>query len=344
MVFRTIRIAPDPLWEKEFFYVQKEADVEITIENLVAKKGTKVSGYVPVPKTDIKLPVTIINGEKEGKMVLITGGIHNAEYTGVETAIQLAVEITPEEIAGCLMIIHPVNISGFENRTMSMVAEDGKNLNRIFPGDPDGTVGEKIGAFISEVFLKKTDRYIDLHAGDGYETLTPYVYYVGATTEAVVNEAKAMAECLEVPYLVKSYTATGGAYNYAGSIGIPSILIERGGEARWSQAEIDLYKEDVRNVLRYLEVLDEPVKKQANKPVDLVDLVYENAAHTGCWYPHKKAGAFFKKGEELGVIKDYFGKLLQTCIAQYDGIILYQVSSLCILENGSMITYGKISD
>lgn len=46
--------------------------------------------------------------------------------------------------------------------------------------------------------------------------------------------------------MVKSFTATGGAYNYAGSCGIPGILIERGGEARWSKAEIDLYKADVK--------------------------------------------------------------------------------------------------
>lgn len=318
--------------------------MEIVIDNLVAKKGTKISGYVAVPKTELKLPVTIINGQNSGKTVLITGGVHNAEYTGIETAIRLAQEISPEAVAGCLIIIHPVNISGFENRTMSVVAEDGKNLNRIFPGDPDGTTGDKLAAFLTEMFFKKADRFIDLHAGDGYESLTPYVYYVGAAKEAVVSESEAMATAVLVPYRVKSYLATSGAYNYAGSMGIPGILIERGGEARWSEDEIKNYQEDVKNVLRYLKVLDEPMRSSAGKQLELVDVVYEEAEITGCWYPNKKAGEPFLKGENLGMIKDYFGKVLQTCIAKYDGIVLYQVSSLTILKKSPMIAYGKIKN
>lgn len=314
----------------------------IKVGNLVAEAGEKVSGYVSVPETVIKLPVTLINGKRAGKTVLITGGIHNAEYTGIETAIQLAEELIEDEIAGCLILIHPVNISGFENRTMSAVAEDGKNLNRLFPGNPSGTVGDKICHFLVTEFLSQTDFYIDLHAGDGYEMLTPYVYYLGAAAPEVVKQSKAMAQKVNVPYMVKSFITTGGAYNYAGSCGIPSILIERGGEARWSEAEVSLYKADVKNVLRYLAVLDGEVKAVATESVDVDDVVYENASVTGCWYPRKKVGEKVKKGEELGVIKDYFGKTLESCVARFDGVVLYQVSSLCILKDGPMITYGKI--
>lgn len=318
--------------------------MELRIENLVAKPGEKAIGTISVPGTTVKLPVTLINGKSDGKTVLITAGIHNAEYSGIETAIQLAGEIDPDEISGGLMIIHLVNISGFENRTMSVVPEDGKNLNRIFPGDPDGTEGDKICHFLVTAFFSRADFYIDLHAGDGYESLAPYVYYLGAAAPEVVARAKAMAQKVDVPYMVRSDIATGGAYNYAGSCGIPSILIERGGEARWSEAEVALYKADVKNVLHHLAVLREKVKVNENKPVDISDVVYENAAFTGCWYPRKKSGETFKKGEELGVIKDYFGKLQQTCIAKYDGVILYQVSSLAILKDGSMIAYGKIDN
>ncbi|MBI4857695.1 MAG: succinylglutamate desuccinylase/aspartoacylase family protein [Acetobacterium woodii] len=318
--------------------------MELRIANLVAKPGEKVTGTIAVPGTSVKLPVTLINGKNDGKTVLITAGIHNAEYSGIETAIQLAGEIEPDQISGGLMIIHLVNVSGFEKRTMSVVPEDGKNLNRIFPGNPDGTEGDKICHFLVTAFFSQADFYIDLHAGDGYESLTPYVYYLGAATPEVAEQAKAMAQKVDVPYMVQSDIATGGAYNYAGSCGIPSILIERGGEARWSEAEVSLYKADVKNVLRHLTVLEGTVKANENKPVDISDVVYENAAFTGCWYPRKKSGEMFKKGEEVGVIKDYFGKQRQTCIAKYDGVILYQVSSLAILKDGPMIAYGKISN
>lgn len=317
--------------------------MEIKIENLQVEEGQKTSGYIQVPQTALSLPVTIINGKNAGKTVLITSGIHNAEYTGIQTAIELAAELLPDEITGCLILIHPVNISGFENRTMSVVAEDGKNLNRIFPGDPNGTIGDKIAHFIVTTFFSQADYYLDLHAGDGFEALTPYVYYVGAAAAAVVEQSKAMAEKINVPYMVKSFTATGGAYNYAGSCGIPGILIERGGEARWSKAEIDLYKADVKNVLRSLNVLAGAVNLSAQKPVDVVDVIYEAARVTGCWYPDKTPGECVKKGETLGVIKDYFGNVLASYHAEYEGVILYQVSSLCIIENDTLIAYGKVT-
>lgn len=317
--------------------------MELLIANLVAKAGEKAMGYIAVPETTIKLPVTLINGKKEGKTVLVTAGVHNAEYTGIETAIQLAGEINPDEIAGRLILIHPMNISGFENRTMSVVAEDGKNLNRIFPGDPKGTIGDKIAHFIVTTFFSQVDYYLDLHAGDGFEALTPYVYYVGAAAAAVAEQSKAMAEKINVPYMVKSFSATGGAYNYAGSCGIPSILIERGGEGRWLEAEIELYKADVKNVLRSLRVLAGAINMSAQKPVDVVDVIYETAQVTGCWYPDKKPGEGIKKGATLGVIKDYFGKVLAISQAEYDGVVLYQVSSLCVIENDTLIAYGKIA-
>ena len=76
-------------------------------------------------------------------------------------------------------------------------------------------------------------------------------------------------------------------------------------------------------------------------PADVGNVIYKNAGHTGCWYPTKRAGNTFKKGEILGQIKDYFGNVLETCIAEMDGILLYQVTSLSIIKGGSMVAYGE---
>ncbi|WP_406541272.1 succinylglutamate desuccinylase/aspartoacylase family protein [Clostridium ljungdahlii] len=103
--------------------------------------------------------------------------------------------------------------------------------------------GEKEG---KTVFISggghSADYYIDLHCGDGYEELTPYVYCVGVAAPEVVKAARGMAELVNVPYLVQSPSGSGGSYNYAGSCGIPSILIERGCMGRWSKEEVKLGK------------------------------------------------------------------------------------------------------
>ena len=134
---------------------------KITIQNLTARQGEKINGYINVANTNIKLPVTLICGKSEGDTVLITAGVHCAEYVGIETAIELSREINPKNISGNIIIIPLINRSGFEHRTMSIVYEDGKNLNRVFPGNAEGSVSERIAYFMEKELFSKIDYYID---------------------------------------------------------------------------------------------------------------------------------------------------------------------------------------
>ena len=314
----------------------------IDLANFSKFRNEKQQGYINVSGTDMKLPITIICGKKEGKTVLITGGVHCAEYVGIETAIELSREINPDDISGNIIILPLINRSGFENRTMSVVYEDGKNLNRVFPGNAQGSVSEKIAYFMEKELFKISDFYIDLHCGDGYEELTPYVYCQGVASEEIISKSRQMAMAINSKYIVASKSNSGGAYNYAGSIGLPGILIERGCMGKWTKEEVEEYKIDVRNVLKELKILSGEKVNRNNHTKLITNVIYEDSMYTGCWYANYKVGDAVSKGDELGTIKDYFGNVLHTCIAKVDGIILYQVGSLSILKDGPMIAYGEI--
>lgn len=86
---------------------------------------------------------------------------------------------------------------------------------------------------------------MDLHSGDIHESLHPYVYYPGQPTEELATKARSVAKVLNVEYMVRSM-ATGGAYNYAASTGLPSILIERGGAGLCLHEDIEEYKSDLK--------------------------------------------------------------------------------------------------
>ena len=267
--------------------------------------------------------------------MLITGGVHSGEYVGIQAAIELSNELDVSTLRGNVVLVPLVNRSGFENRTMSRVFEDGKNLNRVFPGDREGSEAERLAHMLFEVFIRNADAYIDLHCGDGYETLVPYCYYLGdAPAEAA---AKRMVACVNVKYVVRSHCRTGGAYNLASLHGVPSVLIERGQLSLFSREEIEADKADVRNILRRLGVLDGDWIRYPKQEL----LEYnDDAPCTGCWYPEKKPGDRFRKGEKLGEIRDYFGKSLFTELAPADGVLLYQTASLNIIEKGPMVSYG----
>lgn len=78
---------------------------------LKAERGQKLQTYIPVLDSNTKIPITIINGQNDGPTLLITAGIHGGEYPGIAAAIEISQAIEPEVISGCLIIIHPVNIS-----------------------------------------------------------------------------------------------------------------------------------------------------------------------------------------------------------------------------------------
>ena len=297
--------------------------------------GKKMSGLFPVPGTDLQIPYNIICGESKEKTVLITAGIHSAEFVGIQAAIELANELEPENIRGTVVILPLVNRSGFEHRTMSMVYEDGKNLNRVFPGNPKGSTAEKLAHTVFWEFILHSDVHIDLHCGDGYEELVPFAYYLGDTP--VEEVAKQMIACVQTKYCVRSRCRTGGAYNLAAMNGIPSVLIERGQLSLFSREEVDADKVDVCNILRRLGIL--PGVWQEHSKVELYEYL-EMAPVTGCWYPEKHVGNVFRKGEKLGEIRDYFGKALYMFFAPEDSILLYQCYSLNILKDGPMISYG----
>lgn len=309
---------------------------------LRAERGEKVSGFVRIEGTRTEIPVTLICGALEGETALIIGGLHNAEYVGIQAAMELADEIDPGKVKGNLIIIRLLNRTGFEHRTMSVVYEDGKNLNRIFPGRQDGTVADRIAWTLEHVFLSQADYLIDLHSGDGFERLVSYVYYVAAADPKVREKSRAMAEMAHVNYIVGSQTVSGGAYNYAaGKLGIPSILLERGSNSVWCRDEVEDDKHDVKNILRFLGILEGTPHRHGNGPIQVDPVIYENASHSGCWYPARQPGETFRKGEVLGKICDYFGKELEVCRAKQDGIILYETVSLCIMEGTPMVAYGS---
>ena len=297
--------------------------------------GKIIKDHIHVDGTELHIPHVILCGDDTGPVILVTAGIHSAEYVGIQAAIELSNELSPSELHGTVILIPLANRSGFENRTMSMVYEDGKNLNRVFPGDRSGTTADRLAHVIFDSFICQVDAYIDLHSGDGYESLIPYVYYLKESPAA--QKAREMTECVNTEYVVPSRCRTGGAYNLASIRGIPSILIERGQLSLYHREEIEADKADVCNILRRLGVLS---GDWITYPKAVLQEFSDDAPCTGCWYPFIKVGDSFQKGERLGEIRDYFGNVLFTETAPSDGILIHQCSHLNIVKGGPMITYG----
>src|SRR5437762_2508971 len=108
--------------------------------------GSRQSGYFSFDDELLgkyQWPYFAIAGPEAGLSFLLTAGIHAAEYTGTLAALRLGQIVDPRSVKGTIVIVPLLNRPGFFERSVYVNPEDGENLNRAFPGRPDGTWSER---------------------------------------------------------------------------------------------------------------------------------------------------------------------------------------------------------
>ncbi|MBS1407631.1 MAG: succinylglutamate desuccinylase, partial [Oscillospiraceae bacterium] len=272
--------------------------------------------------------------------ITISAGVHSREYIGIETLILLGQELTPEMMRGTILLLHCCNYEGFLSRSSDVMPQDGKNLNRVFPGAADGTPTQKLAAFLESEIIGHTDYLVDLHSGGFCEALVPHVYYHGAAKPSVCAESFRIAEMTSAKFLVRSETKNG-FYSHAGQCGVPAIILERGGCGLLHEEEVRQDLADVKNILRGLGfLLDLPAKVYPHRLAQ--NGRYLDAPVSGCWYPKKQPGDRIRTGELLGEIRDIYAQPLHRVFAETDGVVLYQTASLGIEAGTPMIAYAEL--
>lgn len=290
------------------------------------------------------MPATIIvGGEKtsssSSKTLLITAGLHSGEYPAIKATIDLANSLNPSEVCGNIIIIHCVNTSGFYKRSIDVVPEDGSNLNKNYPGDKNGSTGQKIADFFVSDLFPHIDFLVDMHSGGKFEALTPCLFY--QTLPDVTDMSFKIANFTDIPYLIPS-TAKTGHYSYAGTLGIPAVLLERGYGGLANPLDILSYKHDLLNILSGLSFLDHSRNISSIQKFNIKNPYYLESSHQGLWYPAIVPNQTVKKGQLLGVIQDFFGNTLVQYFAEFDAVIFYNTTDLSIRISDPLVAYGQL--
>ena len=202
--------------------------------------GERISGKLPVnggvDGVETFIPVTVFHGRDSGPVLSLIAGIHGSEYSPIISMQRLPELLDPQAMAGTLIIVHIANLPAFQGRSVYFGPDDLKNLNRSFPGKADGTITERIAFTLSEEIMPLSDYLIDIHSGDGNESLRPSysAYYAEAGGPAVVGQSRRLAVAFGLETIVQfagSYSSLDDAiYTSAQSVtrGIPSIDVESG--------------------------------------------------------------------------------------------------------------------
>src|SRR5262249_8127073 len=150
------------------------------------------------------IPVAVVHGARPGPVLAVVAGSHGSEYTSIVAVQQLISGTNPADIAGTLIFVAVVNVPSFERMTPHVKPSDHKNMNRFYPGNPNGTQTERASSVITKEVVEKCDHLIDLHGGDLDENLRPYSYWSVTGNQRQDEASKALAIAFGLPYIIVS--------------------------------------------------------------------------------------------------------------------------------------------
>jgi len=289
-------------------------------------------------------PLIAISGTSEGPTVLITAGIHAAEYAGVEAAICIGRALDPAQIRGTVLVIPLLNRPGFYERSIYVNPEDNDNLNRLFPGKADGTWGERFAHRLLNEIATKCDNAIDLHAGDLIEDLVPFVIYRETGDAALDARITRMASAYGAKWAVKSAPTgerPGSLYAVASLNGVAAMLAESGGRGLLIERDVARHVKGVTNILRSIGVLT-GVPELVKPPTVVKSFDWLRSPVEGMFHPRVAVGHPVKKGEIVGEMLDLVGDPLATLRAPVGGVLLFIVTSPAIKKDGLLLAIGAL--
>ena len=318
---------------------------------LSASAGQAVSGYLEVPALNdggARIPVSLVRGSGDGPVLALVAGTHGYEYPGITALQRLRQSIDPGALRGTLILVHIANPPSFYGRTVYTSPADGKNLNRVFPGRPDGTLSERIAHAITTEVIANADFLVDLHAGDANEALRPYVY-MPVTGDARLDTAtRGMALAFGLDHIVIDAgriappDATKFVDQTALARGIPAITTETGQLGQNDERSVALAEHGIRNLMRHLGMLEGTVAPNTGV-VWLEDYQVVTSPANGVFRASVRDGYAVAEGGLLGELFDAFGAKLGDVRAPFAGIVNYVIGTPPAVEGQPLAMVSRVA-
>lgn len=309
--------------------------------------GEEANTWLKVGETplgDVRMPLSIVNGKKEGPVLCITAGIHGFEYPGIATTGQLIRSIDPKDLRGTLLLVPVVNVLSYDRATPFVCPVDGLNLNRIFPVSQVTTVGTQMAHTLFEEVIPKAEYHIDCHSGDRTECLLPHVILTLVGSPRVDAVSEAMARVYGLGHIAptgegsKLPRGSGTLNDEVAKRGIPSIVSEIGGDGGLTRSEIDLNLKGFMNIMKFLGMLDGepdvPARQYAAETKFFV-----RVKRGGLLVPLIEMGTTVKSGDPVAEVRDVFGGVLETVRAPQDGYLRFMMANRAV-NSGEVIMNG----
>ncbi|MEM9632102.1 MAG: N(2)-acetyl-L-2,4-diaminobutanoate deacetylase DoeB [Pseudomonadota bacterium] len=219
----------------------------------------------------VMIPITVIkNGS--GPTALLTGANHGDEYEGPIALQDLALNLEAEDISGRVIIVPAMNYPAFRAGSRTSPIDRG-NMNRSFPGKPDGTVTEKIADFFQTVLVPLADVVLDFHSGGKTLDFVPFASAHVLENKQQQEACTAAVRAFNAPYTTIMLEIDNvGMYDTAvEDQGKVFVTTELGGGGTSTARSVAIAKKGVRNVLRHAGILEGELELEPSVSLDMPD-------------------------------------------------------------------------
>ncbi|MGH7480874.1 MAG: M14 family metallopeptidase [Longimicrobiales bacterium] len=320
---------------------------------VTASQGELASGFLeiaPRPGDEgTRIPISVVHGVRPGPVLALVAGTHGAEVAPILALQRLRARLDAGLLAGTLILVHVANMPSFLRRTVYYSPVDGKNLNRVYPGRPDGTISERIAHAITTEVIERADYLVDMHAGDGNESLRPYTYWnrlgLDARADSVGRE---MALAWGNDHIVidterpRDPAASIYTQNTAHVRGKPAITTESGYLGLPAEEMIQRNEEGALRLMRWLGMIDGP-REVVDAPVWIRPTEVLRSPATGLWYRLVRRGQTVAAGAPLGYLTDFFGGNRRAVRSTLAGIVLYVVATPAMSQGEPVGMVGEVA-
>ncbi len=262
----------------------------------------------------IGVPVHVWRGKKPGPTVFVTGAVHGDEINGTGTIRHLIQERPFDLRAGTLVLVPVVNIPAFEQ--LSRYSPDRRDLNRSFPGSPEGSLSSRLAYVTFQSIVSRCDYGIDLHTAAVRRT-----NYPNARADMEQEATARLATLFGAELLLDSKGPEGSLRRAAIAAGCATMTLEAGEVWKVEPAVVEYALRGIRNVLVGLKMIEGEVVKPRFRLVAR-DTKWIRANAGGFLQFHVHVGDVVEAGQPLATNTSLTGESLNTIVAPRDAIVL----------------------
>ena len=281
--------------------------------------------------TDIDIFAHIFRSKKPGPTVLVMAGMHGDEINGVEIVRKSINEGVFDKLkCGNVIAIPLLNVYGFINYSRDV--PDGKDINRSFPGNSNGSLASRVAKKLTQHILPLVDFGIDFHTGGKSNHNVPQV-----RIDETIAGNEELANVFGADFIIKSKLIPKSLRKECNKRNMPMLVFEGGESLRLDKNSITIGMNGIKNVLAYKNMLNKS-NSVVSKSIVIKDAHWIRASFSGIFESYVLPSQYVVKGEKLGIISTPYDNTIKVVKARKNGYI-YGLNNNPVINQGDALVH-----